>query len=277
MRWATRRLAHLSCFNVTALERTLAVRLGIPLYGCDPSLLYLGGKSGSRAAFREAGIPLPDGREDLRERRGRGRCAGRAQGAQPVAAACRAEAERRFLRRRQRGVLLRGLRRRATSAAGSTAHLPLNLAFEARDMRWERFAAKIAESGGIVEEWIAGDGVRSPSVQLRITPLGDLEIISTHDQILGGPSGQVFQACTFPADRGLRAQIQSLALRVGEAAAGEGRARPLRGRFRVGAGRGRLAALRHRDQPAQGRHDAHVPDAAVPDAAAATTPGAPSS
>ena len=59
-------LAHLSCFNVTALERTLAVRLGIPLYGCDPSLQYLGGKSGSRAAFREAGVLLPDGREDLR-------------------------------------------------------------------------------------------------------------------------------------------------------------------------------------------------------------------
>ena len=28
--------AHLTCFNATALERTLAVRLGIPLYACDP-------------------------------------------------------------------------------------------------------------------------------------------------------------------------------------------------------------------------------------------------
>jgi hypothetical protein len=27
--------AHMSCFNVSALERTLAVRLGIPIYGCD--------------------------------------------------------------------------------------------------------------------------------------------------------------------------------------------------------------------------------------------------
>ena len=108
-------------------------------------------------------------------------------------------------------------------------HVPLNLAFEARDMRWERFAAKIAETGGIVEEWIAGDGVRSPSVQLRITPLGDLEIISTHDQILGGPSGQVFQACTFPADAAYAQQIQSLALRVGEVLKAKG----VLGRFGV--------------------------------------------
>jgi hypothetical protein len=31
------------------------VRLGIPLYGCDPALMDLGGKSGSRHAFRECG------------------------------------------------------------------------------------------------------------------------------------------------------------------------------------------------------------------------------
>src|SRR5829696_2263465 len=59
--------AHLTCFNSTALERSLAVRLGIPLYGNDPQLNYLGTKSGSREAFREAGIPLPDGFEHLRD------------------------------------------------------------------------------------------------------------------------------------------------------------------------------------------------------------------
>ncbi|HVI18488.1 MAG TPA: hypothetical protein VM712_08920, partial [Gaiellales bacterium] len=30
--------AHLSCFTVSPAERTLAVRLGIPIYGCDPDL-----------------------------------------------------------------------------------------------------------------------------------------------------------------------------------------------------------------------------------------------
>ena len=58
----------MTCFNSTALERSLAVRLGIPLYGNDPQLNYLGTKSGSREAFREAGIPLPDGFEHLRDK-----------------------------------------------------------------------------------------------------------------------------------------------------------------------------------------------------------------
>src|SRR5262249_43045671 len=49
--------AHLVCFNTTPLERSLAVQLGIPLYGLDPDLLDLGSKSGCREIFREAGIP----------------------------------------------------------------------------------------------------------------------------------------------------------------------------------------------------------------------------
>ena len=83
-------------------------------------------------------------------------------------------------------------------------------------MRWDLYTTKLAAMGGIVEEWIAGAGVRSPSVQLRITPVGGLEVISTHDQILGGPSGQIFQACTFPADPAYAREIQRLALRIGQ-------------------------------------------------------------
>ncbi len=109
------------------------------------------------------------------------------------------------------------------------AHLPLNLSIEARDLGWDRYAAKLAEQGGIVESWVSGTGLRSPSVQMRITPLGDLEFISTHDQILGGPSGQIFQACTFPADAAYALEIQALARRVGEVL----KARGVLGRFGV--------------------------------------------
>ena len=57
--------AHMTCFNVSALERQLAVRLGMPIYGCDPDLLEFGSRSGSRKIFREAGIEMPPGFEDL--------------------------------------------------------------------------------------------------------------------------------------------------------------------------------------------------------------------
>ncbi len=208
-------IAHLSCFNVTELERTLAVRLGIPLYGCDPRLLYLGSKSGSRRCFREAGIEMPAGIEDLKS-------------TEDLVQAI-AELKRRDPALRRAVVKLNdgfsGECNAVFSFGGCPAgdptswvrkHLPLNLAFEACDMRWDHFVEKLGEMGGIVEEWIVGDGPCSPSVQLRITPVGELETISTHDQILGGPSGQVFQGCTFPANPEYAVEINALSLRVGE-------------------------------------------------------------
>ncbi len=40
--------------------------------------------------------------------------------------------------------------------------------------------------GGVAEELITGDDVRSPSAQLRISPAGEVEVLATHDQILAG-------------------------------------------------------------------------------------------
>jgi len=221
-------VAHLSVFNSTALERSLAVQLGVPLYGCDPRLLHLGSKSGGRRVFRETGIDLPDGVEDLRD-------------VADLAAALAALKARHPSLARAVVKLNQGFSGEGNavfSYAGCpdehaerwiAAHLPLNVAIEARDLGWERYSAKLQEQGGIVEEWITGEGLRSPSVQMRITPLGDLETISTHDQILGGPSGQIFQACTFPADAAYARDIQALAARVGEALGRKG----VLGRFGV--------------------------------------------
>ena len=60
------RHCHLICFNVADLERTLAVQLGIPVFGCDPDLLHLGNKTGSRMLFKACGIRTPAGYENLR-------------------------------------------------------------------------------------------------------------------------------------------------------------------------------------------------------------------
>ena len=58
--------SYLAVFNSTPLERRLAVLLGVPLNAVDPALRHLGTKSGSRKVFREAGVSLPEGFEDLR-------------------------------------------------------------------------------------------------------------------------------------------------------------------------------------------------------------------
>ncbi|HWT24138.1 MAG TPA: peptide ligase PGM1-related protein, partial [Solirubrobacteraceae bacterium] len=92
-------------------------------------------------------------------------------------------------------------------------------------------AAYLAQlgAGGIVEERVGGDEVRSPSVQLRVTPGGAVELLSTHDQVLGGPSGQRFVGCRFPADPGYAAAITAAAARIGERLAAAG----VLGRFAV--------------------------------------------
>ena len=45
-------------------------------------------------------------------------------------------------------------------------------------------------------------------MQARIDPAGEINMISTHDQILGGPSGQVFLGSKFPAADDYRREIQ---------------------------------------------------------------------
>jgi len=56
-------LAFLLPFCMTDAEAQLAVELGLPIYGSDPALNWLGTKKGSRAVFEEAEVPHPIGLE----------------------------------------------------------------------------------------------------------------------------------------------------------------------------------------------------------------------
>ena len=63
-------LAFLLPFCMTDDEVDLAVRLGLPAYGADPALNWLGTKTGSRRVFEEEDVPHPvghdvEGRADL--------------------------------------------------------------------------------------------------------------------------------------------------------------------------------------------------------------------
>src|SRR5919204_127728 len=90
------------------------------------------------------------------------------------------------------------------------------------------FARVLSEQCGVVEERMDGV-VASPSVQLRITPLGEVELLSTHDQILGGPSGQSYLGCRFPADPAYAAAITREAAKIGTRLVREG----VLGRFAI--------------------------------------------
>jgi hypothetical protein len=212
--------AHLVPFMTTWDDRELAMRLGIPMYGADPAQISLGTKSEGRRLFAEAGVRYPRGRESLHSR-------------EDVTEAIlelvdRAPGLSRAMVKINEGlsgfgnaiVDLIGLGSQPTAkdVNGLIAGLSTHEAIGDVDSFFQHFSRE----GGIVEEMIEGRVVRSPSVQLRITPLGDVELLSTHDQILGGASGQVFMGSRFPADLGYAHQISVSAAKVGERLANRG-------------------------------------------------------
>ena len=209
--------AYLTVFNATPLERRLAVTLGIPLNGLDPALSYLGTKSGSRKIFREAGVNLPDGFEDL-------------QSLEEIEEAL-IELKRR--RPGMRRAILKlndsfsGEGNAVFSYPGHGSHfgvraameqIQLSVPSETPDVYYEKFA----RMGGVVEELLEAREKASPSAQFRTSPNGDVIDISTHDQILGGPSGQIYLGCSFPARDDYRPQLIETGRRVGEALARHG-------------------------------------------------------
>jgi hypothetical protein len=94
--------------------------------------------------------------------------------------------------------------------------------FQSQSETWTNFASRIHDLGAIVEAFIEGEEKRSPSVQGRISPTGEVEILSTHDQILGGPDSQVYLGCRFPADASYRLQLQEYGMRIGKTLAAKG-------------------------------------------------------
>jgi hypothetical protein len=97
-------------------------------------------------------------------------------------------------------------------------HLEYSLPTDTEESYFEKFA----ETQGIVEEFIEGRDKQSPSVQLRSSPKGEVITLSTHDQILGGPTGQVFLGCSFPAQEEYRRQIHQDAVKIGQVLANHG-------------------------------------------------------
>ena len=205
--------SHITCFNVSELERSLALKLGIPLYGCDPAMLSLGTKSGSRQVFRAAGVPAPAGFEELRDEDDLAEALATLKGENPALQRAAVKLNDGFSGKGNAVFSFEGSPER--SLKGWVAgQLEKRLEFEAEDMTWELFLNKFKEMTGIAKAWISGGHIASPSVQCRINPLGQAEVISTHDQVLGGPNGQVFIGATFPAAKAYRLSLQAAGLRV---------------------------------------------------------------
>src|SRR5262249_3108711 len=75
--------------------------------------------------------------------------------------------------------------------------------------------------GGVMEVRIA-DLLVAPSAQMLIKPGRDPEVISTHNQILGGIASQIYLGCEFPAAEAYRRKIVEYARQIAVVLANQG-------------------------------------------------------
>ncbi|MBQ7529616.1 carboxylate-amine ligase [bacterium] len=219
-------IAHLSVFNVTPAEKSLSVALGLPLMGADPSFLPYGTKSGSRKLFKQTGVLCPFGFEDLANEDDIAEAIVELYFQKPETKRAVVKINEGFSGEGNAiykfGDLLNiepTLSNRAKAIALVKSDLPRSLKMQAPHLPYADFMKKYIQMGGIVEEFLEGCEKSSPSVQTRITPTGQVQIISTHDQIMGGEDKQIFVGCKFPAPLEFHKDIHEGGLKVGQALA----------------------------------------------------------
>jgi hypothetical protein len=210
-------LAHIATFNVTAHEMKLALALNVPIFGCHPDLWYIGTKTGSREIFRRLGLNLPYGFENLKN--------------EDEIAHALSELKIKNPHLQKAVVKLND----GFSGEGNAifhfdhydaadksleqnirSNLKRDLRIVAANLTYEIYMEKFVSMAGIVEEFVTGETVESPSVQCRINPVGEPEVMSTHDQILGGEGGQVYLGAIFPAKKEYRVEIGAIGKKIAD-------------------------------------------------------------
>ena len=205
--------AYILTFNVSPWELEVSERLEMPLYGPSPEAAALGSKSGSRRVAREANVPVLPGHEDLFSV---------------------AELEEAIYNLRSELPGLETVVLKLNNGFSGQGNAVIELAdlrspltgsptvFCAPEEAWPTYSSKVAAEGAIVEQLARHRQLISPSVQLRVVPGGFAEIVSTHDQILGGPDDQVYLGCRFPARPEYRKVIMEHGMSVAKVLASVG-------------------------------------------------------
>jgi len=185
-------------WNVTPDEVAVALALDTPINGGPSELWPLGFKSASRRLFRQAEVPVPVGVEEVHD-------------SAEVAAAITAM-------RHDRPLLDRVVVKLDNSGAGEGNWVTTTRDEPGRELTTVELTAHIEThapawfltdlaAGGVVEELVTGQDLASPSGQAEIRPGGQVVVLATHEQVLGGASGQVFTGSRFPADSAYAAAL----------------------------------------------------------------------
>lgn len=216
----------ISCFVVSDLERQLSEQLQVPLLGCDPALSHWGSKAGSRELFARCGVPHPPGSPLVHSLDALTEAAAALWEDHPQLEQLVVKLNEGFSGEGNAPLPLKPLAL-ATRSAAERRRL-LRQAIETLPMPAQRWRELVTAQGALVEAWLTGgEELRSPSVQGTIHPgqggcTGAVEVLSSHEQVLGGPSGQTYLGCRFPAADPYRQELLRHGQAVGEALAEAG-------------------------------------------------------
>jgi hypothetical protein len=216
----------ISCFVVSELEKQLSERLQVPLLGTDPALDHWGSKAGSRELFARCGVPHPPGSTLVHSLDDLAEATAALWEAHPSLGRVVVKLNEGFSGEGNAPLALAPLQ--LAEQSGRQRRHSLRQALEALPMPAPSWRELLQQQGALVEAWLeGGDALSSPSVQGTIHPSAAgggpaVEVLSTHEQLLGGASGQTYLGCRFPAEAAYRRELMRHGQAVGEALAAEG-------------------------------------------------------
>jgi hypothetical protein len=162
-------LGHIATFNVTAHEMKLALALNVPIFGCHPDLWYIGTKTGSREIFRNLGLDLPFGFENLKNENEIADALSKLKINNPHLQKAVIKINEGFS---GEGNAIYHFPEEESNSNNIRNNLERDLKIVAPNLSYEIYMEKFRDMGGIVEEFVSGEIVESPSVQCRINPIG---------------------------------------------------------------------------------------------------------
>lgn len=216
----------LRCYNPGDLERRLAVKIGIPIFGGAEKFDFVGTKSGSRKIFKLAGLDYIPGWIYLKNFTELSIAMAKLLKDHPYykklmvkldySSSGRGNAvfkAKEFLKENEIEISIK------TDINKIARLIRKNfckyVSFQMKGQDCQDYISEFNLNGGIVELYISAENKYSPSVQMCLNPDGQPKIISTHEQILGGPDDQKYVGCIFPARTSHRKSIVKEAKKVG--------------------------------------------------------------
>ncbi len=209
-------MAMLRCYNTTAQERAIAKELGISIFGHREKFDYIGTKSGARKIFQLVGLKLINGFAYIKSTvllfEKMVKLYEDSPGSEKIMIKLNESSS-------GKGNCIFNMGDFLSDELNNQGKISSKTAFDIFEKRFDKYAIFQSEKqnyagfkkefdrlGGICELYIGGKN-HSPSVQIQLLPSGKVNIVSTHEQILGGPGSQRYAGCEFPANENYKKEI----------------------------------------------------------------------